>query len=89
MVRHIEAALTRTFGRIEGPSARRALGINPHTLRAHAQARHRLAALPWESRSARRLTETSSSDLHRNGTPLRRLEPEPRCRSNFRPPTCP
>src|SRR5262249_28099026 len=35
MVRHIEAALARSFGRIEGPfGAARALGINPHTLRA-------------------------------------------------------
>jgi transcriptional regulator with GAF, ATPase, and Fis domain len=35
MARHIEAALLRTRGRIEGPyGAARALGINPHTLRA-------------------------------------------------------
>ena len=35
MARHIEAALERTRGRIEGPRRRRALlGINPHTLRA-------------------------------------------------------
>ena len=35
MVQHIEAALARTFGRIEGPfGAARVLGINPHTLRA-------------------------------------------------------
>jgi transcriptional regulator with GAF, ATPase, and Fis domain len=35
MARHIEAALARTRGRIEGPDgAARILGINPHTLRA-------------------------------------------------------
>jgi hydrogenase-4 transcriptional activator len=35
MTRHIEAALARTRGRIEGPDgAARLLGINPHTLRA-------------------------------------------------------
>jgi transcriptional regulator with GAF, ATPase, and Fis domain len=35
MARHIEAALTRTRGRIEGPDgAAQLLGINPHTLRA-------------------------------------------------------
>ena len=33
--RHIEAALTATRGRIEGPyGAARVLRINPHTLRA-------------------------------------------------------
>ena len=35
MVRHIEAALARTLGRIEGPHGAAALlAINPHTLRA-------------------------------------------------------
>ncbi len=35
MVRHIEAALARTHGRVEGPfGAARLLGINPQTLRA-------------------------------------------------------
>jgi transcriptional regulator with GAF, ATPase, and Fis domain len=35
MARHIERALRRTHGRIEGPhGAARLLGINPHTLRA-------------------------------------------------------
>ena len=35
MVRHIEAALTASLGRIEGPfGAARRLRINPHTLRA-------------------------------------------------------
>jgi transcriptional regulator with GAF, ATPase, and Fis domain len=44
MVRHIEAALARTFGRIEGPfGAARALDINPHTLRA----RMRKLGIDW------------------------------------------
>jgi transcriptional regulator with GAF, ATPase, and Fis domain len=44
MVRHIEAALARSFGRIEGPfGAARALGINPHTLRA----RMRKLGIDW------------------------------------------
>jgi DNA-binding NtrC family response regulator len=35
MARHIEAALARTAGRVEGPRGAAALlGINPHTLRA-------------------------------------------------------
>ncbi len=35
MARHIEAALTRTHGQIEGPGGAAALlEINPHTLRA-------------------------------------------------------
>jgi transcriptional regulator with GAF, ATPase, and Fis domain len=35
MARHIEAALARTGGRVEGPrGAAVLLGINPHTLRA-------------------------------------------------------
>jgi transcriptional regulator with GAF, ATPase, and Fis domain len=35
MAKHIEAALGRTYGRIEGPyGAAKLLGINPHTLRA-------------------------------------------------------
>ena len=45
MKRHIEAALTRTRGRIEGPyGAARLLGINPHTLRA----RMRKLAIDWK-----------------------------------------
>ena len=33
--RHIEAALTETHGRVEGPhGAARLLEVNPHTLRA-------------------------------------------------------
>ena len=44
MARHIEAALARTHGRIEGPhGAARLLGINPHTLRA----RMRKLAIDW------------------------------------------
>jgi transcriptional regulator with GAF, ATPase, and Fis domain len=42
--RHIEAALTRCHGRIEGPNgAARALRVNPHTLRA----RMRKLAIDW------------------------------------------
>jgi transcriptional regulator with GAF, ATPase, and Fis domain len=52
MSRHIEAALVRSFGRIEGPfGAARALGVNPHTLRA----RMRKLGIDWRrfrSRSA-------------------------------------
>jgi transcriptional regulator with GAF, ATPase, and Fis domain len=44
MVRHIEAALARTFGRIEGPfGAARLLEVNPHTLRA----RMRKLGIDW------------------------------------------
>jgi transcriptional regulator with GAF, ATPase, and Fis domain len=44
MVRHIEAALARTAGRIEGPRGAAALlGINPHTLRA----RMRKLGIAW------------------------------------------
>ncbi|HXX47804.1 MAG TPA: sigma 54-interacting transcriptional regulator [Myxococcota bacterium] len=44
MVRHIEGALARTFGRIEGPfGAARLLQINPHTLRA----RMRKLGIDW------------------------------------------
>jgi transcriptional regulator with GAF, ATPase, and Fis domain len=44
MARHIEAALVRTRGRIEGPQgAAQILGINPHTLRA----RMRKLKLDW------------------------------------------
>jgi hydrogenase-4 transcriptional activator len=46
MVRHIEAALARTGGRIEGTGgAADLLGINPHTLRS----RMRKHALDWSS----------------------------------------
>jgi transcriptional regulator with GAF, ATPase, and Fis domain len=46
MARHIEAALIRTRGRIEGPSGAAALlGINPHTLRA----RMRKLRVEWRS----------------------------------------
>jgi transcriptional regulator with GAF, ATPase, and Fis domain len=44
MARHIEAALVRTHGRIEGATgAAKLLGINPHTLRA----RMRKLGLDW------------------------------------------
>ena len=44
MARHIEAALIRTRGRIEGPyGAAALLQINPHTLRA----RMRKLGLDW------------------------------------------
>jgi transcriptional regulator with GAF, ATPase, and Fis domain len=49
---HIEAALTATRGRVEGPrGAARLLGINPHTLRA----RMRKLKIDW---SAFRQAET-------------------------------
>jgi hydrogenase-4 transcriptional activator len=45
MVRHIELALQRTRGRIEGPDgAAKRLGINPHTLRA----RMRKLGIDWQ-----------------------------------------
>ncbi len=45
MARHIEAALTRTGGRVEGPSGAAALlEINPHTLRA----RMRKLGVAWQ-----------------------------------------
>jgi transcriptional regulator with GAF, ATPase, and Fis domain len=45
MARHIEAALTRTQGRIEGPGGTACLlGINPHTLRA----RMRKLGVAWQ-----------------------------------------
>jgi transcriptional regulator with GAF, ATPase, and Fis domain len=44
MVRHIEAALVQTHGRIEGPfGAARLLNINPHTLRG----RMRSLGIDW------------------------------------------
>ena len=44
MVRHIESALARTLGRIEGPfGAARVLQVNPHTLRA----RMRKLGIDW------------------------------------------
>ena len=44
MARHIEAALARTGGRIEGRTgAARLLAINPHTLRA----RMRKLGIDW------------------------------------------
>jgi transcriptional regulator with GAF, ATPase, and Fis domain len=46
MVRHIEEALVRTRGQIEGPQgAAQLLGINPHTLRA----RMRKLGVRWQS----------------------------------------
>jgi transcriptional regulator with GAF, ATPase, and Fis domain len=46
MRRHIEAALARSHGRIEGPfGAAAALGINPHTLRA----RMRKLGIDWRA----------------------------------------
>ena len=45
MKHHIEAALERTRGRIEGPyGAAKVLGINPHTLRA----RMRKMQIEWQ-----------------------------------------
>jgi DNA-binding NtrC family response regulator len=54
MARHIEAALARTGGRIEGPSGAAALlEINPHTLRA----RMRRLGVAWQGfRSPARAT---------------------------------
>ncbi len=50
MTRHIEAALARTFGRVEGPfGAARALGVNPHTLRA----RMRKLGIDWKAHRRR------------------------------------
>jgi transcriptional regulator with GAF, ATPase, and Fis domain len=44
MAEHIEAALARAHGRIEGPfGAALALGVNPHTLRA----RMRKLGIDW------------------------------------------
>ena len=44
MKRHIEDALTRTKGRVDGPhGAALVLGINPHTLRA----RMRKLGIEW------------------------------------------
>jgi transcriptional regulator with GAF, ATPase, and Fis domain len=44
--RHIQAALTATHGRVEGPhGAARLLRINPHTLRA----RMRKLQIPWRT----------------------------------------
>ncbi|MBN2294711.1 MAG: sigma-54-dependent Fis family transcriptional regulator, partial [Pirellulales bacterium] len=46
MARHIQAALTHTRGRIEGPTgAARILEINPHTLRA----RMRKLGIDWKN----------------------------------------
>jgi transcriptional regulator with GAF, ATPase, and Fis domain len=51
MKRHIEAALERTRGRIEGPDgAARLLSINPHTLRA----RMRKLGIRWQDYRVRR-----------------------------------
>jgi DNA-binding NtrC family response regulator len=51
MVRHIEAALLETRGRIEGPDgAAVLLGINPHTLRA----RMRKLRVDWRRFRGRR-----------------------------------
>jgi DNA-binding NtrC family response regulator len=45
VVRHVEAALGRTRGRIEGPDGAAALlGVNPHTLRA----RMRKLGVHWQ-----------------------------------------
>jgi transcriptional regulator with GAF, ATPase, and Fis domain len=50
MARHIEGALARCWGRIEGPhGAARVLGINPHTLRA----RMRKLGIDWRRFRAR------------------------------------
>ncbi len=59
--RHIEAALTRTRGRIEGATgAAQLLGINPHTFcAAHAEAQDRLEQVPGELASARIIAKQS------------------------------
>jgi transcriptional regulator with GAF, ATPase, and Fis domain len=45
MIKHIEAALARTHGRVEGPfGAAALLKINPHTLRA----RMRKLRIDWK-----------------------------------------
>jgi transcriptional regulator with GAF, ATPase, and Fis domain len=50
MARHIEGALAKCWGRVEGPhGAARLLGINPHTLRA----RMRKLGIDWRSFRAR------------------------------------
>jgi transcriptional regulator with GAF, ATPase, and Fis domain len=59
--RHIEAALARTRGRIEGPSGAAALlKINPHTLRA----RMRKLKVDW------RRFRASGEEVQANGTPV-------------------
>jgi hypothetical protein len=56
MARHIEEALTRTGGRIEGPDGAAArLAINPHTLRS----RMRKLGIPWQ-RYRNRLMATNN-----------------------------
>src|SRR5262249_48134341 len=57
MARHLEAALRRTRGRIEGPDGAAALlAINPHTLRA----RMRKLGVDWQSfRPPPRLRESA------------------------------
>jgi transcriptional regulator with GAF, ATPase, and Fis domain len=57
MVEHIEAALARTHGRVEGPfGAARLLGINPHTLRS------RMRKLGMDPRAFRHLEVNWSDD---------------------------
>ena len=54
MVRHIENALTRTRGQIEGPSGAAArLAINPHTLRS----RMRKLGIDWRSFAVKPFSE--------------------------------
>jgi transcriptional regulator with GAF, ATPase, and Fis domain len=65
MARHIEMALARTHGRIEGPDgAARLLGINPHTLRA----RMRKLGVDWGrfrgSQSERRRLQATPAASH-------------------------
>ena len=51
MARHIEEALARTGGKIEGPDGAAArLAINPHTLRS----RMRKLGVDWRSIASRR-----------------------------------
>jgi hypothetical protein len=65
MMRHIETALRRAHGRIEGPDgAAELLGINPHTLRA----RMRKLGIAWQCyRPASRIRQSSQGGDTREG----------------------
>ena len=64
MARHIEHALSRTKGRIEGPDGAAArLAINPHTLRS----RMRKLGIDWRSYRAGRL-EPERSESRRQAS---------------------
>src|SRR5262249_54534606 len=59
VVRHVEAALGRTRGRIEGPDGAAALlGVNPHTLRA----RMRKLGVQWQRFRATGRTNHSGTE---------------------------